>query len=68
MTPLAGTIYRFNVFDSDYATELPAEQGTEENYSVDVMFTLLVGRGEQLLAIARRGDGSQARSPRQVIM
>ncbi|MEL6815603.1 MAG: hypothetical protein AAFP03_12405 [Cyanobacteria bacterium J06598_3] len=67
MTPLAGTIYRFDVFDSDYATELPAERVTEENYSVDVMFTLLVGRGEQLLAIARRGDGSQARSPWQVI-
>jgi len=40
---------------------------TEENYSVDVMFTLLVGREERLLAIARRGDGSQARSPWQVI-
>ena len=64
---LSGPIYRFDVFDSDYATVRPTATLAEEHYEVSVMFTLLVGQSDFLLAIARRGDGSEARSPWQVI-
>ena len=67
VTALTGPIYRFDVFDSEYARTLPAGDVTEENFEVDVMFTLLIGSGDGVLAMARRGDGSQARSPWQVI-
>ena len=66
-TALSGPVYRFDVFDDANTTELSSGDVGERSFSVDVIFTLFIGASEFLLAMARRGDGSQARSAWQVI-
>lgn len=59
---LSGPVYRFDVFDDSNATRLPPSAVDEEDFTVDLIYTLLIGTSDFLLAMARRGDGSQARS------
>ena len=39
----------------------------EEDFAVDIIYTLFIGTSDFLLAMARRGNGLQARSPWQTI-
>lgn len=59
---LSGPVYRFDVFDDSNATRLPPSAVDEEDFTVDLIYTLLIGTSDFLLAMARQGDGSQARS------
>ncbi|MGF1537850.1 MAG: hypothetical protein ACFB4J_15410, partial [Elainellaceae cyanobacterium] len=66
-TALSGPVYRFEVFDANAAQRRTSGIVGEEDFAVDVVYTLFIGTSDFLLAMARRGDGSQARSRWQVI-
>ncbi len=59
---LSGPVYRFDVFNETDATRLPSSSIDEEDFRVDIIYTLLIGTGAFLLAMVRRGNGLQVRS------
>ncbi|MBT9318007.1 hypothetical protein [Leptothoe spongobia] len=61
-TALSGPVYRFDVFDDRDTAGLPSSSIDQEDFAVGVIYTLFIGTSDFLLAMARRGDGSQARS------
>ncbi len=66
-TALSGPVYRFEVFDSSAARRISSAPVGEEDFAVEIMYTLFVGTSDFILGMARRGDGSQARSRWQVL-
>lgn len=59
---LSGPIFRFDVFAGADSSEVDNGNVTIEDFDVTRMFTLLFGQSEPLFEMARRGDGSVARS------
>ncbi|MGF1515827.1 MAG: hypothetical protein ACFB5Z_19300 [Elainellaceae cyanobacterium] len=66
-TSLSGPVYRFEVFDGSAARRVRSGVVGEEDFAVEILYTLFIGTSDFLLAMARRGDGSEARSRWQVI-
>ncbi|WP_250565506.1 hypothetical protein [Adonisia turfae] len=64
---LSGPVYRFDVFNETNSISLSSGSAGEEDYRIDIIYTLFVGTSDFLLAMARRGNGSQARSPWQTL-
>nr|MDJ0703296.1 hypothetical protein [Leptolyngbyaceae cyanobacterium MO_188.B28] len=66
-TTLTGPVYRFDVFDESNATRLSSNSIEEEDFAVDIIYQLFIGTSDFLLAMGRRGNGSQARTPWKVL-
>ena len=59
---LSGPIYRFEAFGTAGATRVSNSDFNVEDYEVETIFTLLIGKDDYFFANTRRGDGSDLNS------